>query len=233
MRFSLAALFLCSVAFSQTPSITSVQPATVSAGGPAFTLTVNGSGFLSGSTVKWSGTSLPTSYSSDSLVTASVPANLIAICGRFPVTVTNPSGTSNANVTVVVNPVLNGISPNQAAAGSGGFTVTAFGQGFSSNVVLTLNANGGRSNIGTNYGSPTTLSGFIPASALTGVYPVSVQATDTSTGATTTAFPIALTYASAVKLIPEAINAGDPDFTLFVGGSNFVPGVQVLWNATP
>src|ERR1700687_2058138 len=36
-----------------TPAITSLSPASVPAGGPAFTLTVNGSNFLSGATVTW------------------------------------------------------------------------------------------------------------------------------------------------------------------------------------
>ncbi|HEY1494415.1 MAG TPA: IPT/TIG domain-containing protein [Candidatus Solibacter sp.] len=233
MRLSLALFFFSAVAYAQAPSISSVQPATANAGGASFTLTVNGSGFVSGSTVKWSGSSLAATFVSEALMTATVPSNLLAICGKFPVTVTNPGGaTSSNNTPVVVKPVLNAIDPTQLPAGSGGVTVTAFGQGFSSNVVITLNANGGRSNLATNYGSPTTLSAFIPATALTGVYPVSIQVTDTSTGATTDPLPIAIGYASVTVISPQKVNAGDPDFTLQVGGSGFVPGAQVFWNNT-
>jgi uncharacterized protein (TIGR03437 family) len=234
MRQSFAIFFLLSaVAFAQAPSISSTQPAAVNAGDPAFTLTVNGAGFVSGSTVKWSGTPLVTSFVSASQLTASVPANLFAICGRFPVIVSNPSGgSSGTNVSVLVNPVLSAITPNSVPAGNGGFTVTAFGQGFSSNVVLTLNANGGHSNLQTAYTSTTTLSGSIPGSALTGVYPVSVQVTDLSTGAATPALPVTLTYAQLTQIAPTAVNAGDPDFTLALLGANFVPGAQVLWNGS-
>jgi uncharacterized protein (TIGR03437 family) len=234
MRLLSAIFSLAAVAYAQAPSVTSAQPSTANAGGSSFTLTVNGSGFVSGSTVKWSGTPLATSYVTDSQLTATVTSNLIAICGRFPITVLNPQGvTSNATVSFVVNPVLNGISPTTAAAGSGGFTVTAFGQGFSSNAVITLNASGTNTNIATNYVSPTVLSGFVPTSALTGVYPVAVKVTDTSTGATTQSYPVTITYAQVSQITPQAVNAGDPDFTLFVGGANFVDGVQVLWGTTP
>uniref|UniRef100_Q01Z88 Cell surface receptor IPT/TIG domain protein n=1 Tax=Solibacter usitatus (strain Ellin6076) TaxID=234267 RepID=Q01Z88_SOLUE len=233
MRLSLAIFIFSAVAYAQGPSISSLQPPTANAGSPSFTLTVNGSGFVSGSAVKWSGSSLATTFVSDTLMTAAVPSNLLAICGKFPVTVTNPGGAvSNNNTPVVVNPVLNAISPNQLSAGSGGVNVTAFGQGFSSNVVITLNANGGKTNLATNYGSPTTLSAFIPGTAFTGVYPVSIQVTDTSTGAASDAFPITIGYANVTLIRPESVNAGDPDFTLFVGGSGFVPGAQVFWNNT-
>src|SRR6202011_985458 len=39
------------------PSITSISPSTAMAGGPAFTLTVNGSGYTNTSTVQWNGLS--------------------------------------------------------------------------------------------------------------------------------------------------------------------------------
>jgi uncharacterized protein (TIGR03437 family) len=234
MRLLLAIVSFAAVALGQTPSITTVQPNAANAGGSSFLLTVNGTGFVSGSTVKWSGSPLVTTYVSETLLTASVPSNLMAICGRFPITVLNPVGTtSNSTVSFLVSPVLNTISPSVVSAGSGGFNVTAFGQGFSSNVVITLNASGTKTNLPTNYGSSTVLSAFIPTSALTGVFPVSIQVTDTSTGATTPSLSITLTYAQVTQISPERVNAGDPDFTLYVGGSNFADGAQVLWNTTP
>ncbi|MCU1236183.1 MAG: cell surface receptor domain protein, partial [Candidatus Solibacter sp.] len=152
MRLLSAIFSLTVVAYAQTPSVTSASPATANAGGSSFSLTVTGSGFVTGSVVRWSGTPLATTYLGETSLTAAVPANLIAICGRFPLSVLNPGGTtSNTTVSVIVNPVLNGIAPNVVPAGSSGFDVTAFGQGFSSNVVITLNASGGKSNLPTNY----------------------------------------------------------------------------------
>jgi hypothetical protein len=67
-------------------------------GGPAFTLTVNGTGFVSGATVKWNGTALTTTFISRSELTAAVPAAYIAAAGTASVTVLNPGTTAASNV---------------------------------------------------------------------------------------------------------------------------------------
>src|SRR5437016_2295992 len=59
------------------PAITSLSPTSITAGAPTFTLTVNGTGFVSGDTVLWNGGALTTTFVSATQVTASVPANLI------------------------------------------------------------------------------------------------------------------------------------------------------------
>src|SRR5215469_1930172 len=56
-------------------------------GGPAFTLTVNGTGFVSGATVNWNGAALTTTFVSSSQVTAAVPAADIASPGTAEITV--------------------------------------------------------------------------------------------------------------------------------------------------
>lgn len=77
------------------PAITSLSPAMATAGDPAFTLTVNGSGFGTGAVVYWNGTALPSSYGTGTRVTANVPAADIANTGSFPVYV--HSGGKNSN----------------------------------------------------------------------------------------------------------------------------------------
>src|SRR5579863_3272033 len=63
------------------PSITSLSPASASAGGAAFTLTVNGTDFLSNSAVQWNGSSRATSYVSATELTAAINAADIATGG--------------------------------------------------------------------------------------------------------------------------------------------------------
>jgi hypothetical protein len=73
-------------------------PDAVKPGGEGFTLTVHGTGFVSGAVVKWNDSSLATTFISDSQLTASVPASDIAAASTASVTVVNPSpggGTSN------------------------------------------------------------------------------------------------------------------------------------------
>src|SRR5207342_2296331 len=121
---------------------------------------------------------------------------------------------------------------NVLPAGSGGVSVTAIGLGFSSNVSLTLVASGSQTSISTAYGGPTVLSAFVPASALNGIYPVSLFVVDPTSGAESQKLPITLTFASVSAIFPTNISAGiiacvlpSPScFTLQVLGSNFVPG---------
>jgi hypothetical protein len=73
-------------------------PTAVAPGGPSFTLTVNGTGFVSTSTINWNGTPLATTFVSSSQLTATVPAANIAKGSTASITVSSPApggGTSN------------------------------------------------------------------------------------------------------------------------------------------
>lgn len=73
-------------------------PDATAPGGPQFTLTVNGTGFVSNSVINWNGTPLATQFISGSQLTATVPAADIATASTGWVTVVNPApggGTSN------------------------------------------------------------------------------------------------------------------------------------------
>jgi hypothetical protein len=65
--------------------------------GPDFILTVNGTGFVSGSLVNWNGSPRATTFISSSQLNAAVPAVDIAVAGTAWVTVVNP-GASVSNV---------------------------------------------------------------------------------------------------------------------------------------
>jgi FG-GAP-like repeat len=74
-------------------------PTATAPGGQSFTFTVNGTGFVSGSTVNWNGTPLTTTFVSSSQLTATVPASDIATASTASVTVSSPSpGGGNSNV---------------------------------------------------------------------------------------------------------------------------------------
>jgi hypothetical protein len=73
-------------------------PTATAPGGLSFTLTVNGTGFVSGSAVTWNGTPLSTTFVNSSQLTATVPASNIATASTASITVSSPSpggGTSN------------------------------------------------------------------------------------------------------------------------------------------
>src|SRR5262249_49099391 len=90
------------------PALTGVTPASVIAGDPGFTLTVNGSGFVYGSVVRWNGADRPTTRGSAGQLTAAISAADITTAGSAGVTVFTPApggGTSSAG-TVDINPTF-------------------------------------------------------------------------------------------------------------------------------
>ena len=81
------------------PTITTLSPTSSIVSGGAFTLTVNGTNFISGvSTVKWNGFARTTTYVSATQLTASILAGDVTTTGSYPVTVSNSySGTTNTS----------------------------------------------------------------------------------------------------------------------------------------
>jgi len=82
------------------PSITSLSPASTTAGAAAFNLTVNGTNFIASSQVLWNGSARTTSFQSSTVLTAQITASDVGTQGVAAVTVTNPApggGTSNSS----------------------------------------------------------------------------------------------------------------------------------------
>jgi hypothetical protein len=82
------------------PVIVSLTPSNATEGGPAFTLTVDGTDFLASSVVRWDGSDRTTTFVSSVQLTADIPASDIATAGTANVTVFNPTpggGTSNGD----------------------------------------------------------------------------------------------------------------------------------------
>jgi hypothetical protein len=127
------------------PSIASLSPNSAVAGGAAFTLTVNGTGFVSGSVVNWNGAARTTTFVSATQLQAAITAADIAAVGSASVTVFNPApggGTSAAaSFTITQNPVpaITSLSPNSAVAGGAAFSLTVNGTGFVSGSVVNWN----------------------------------------------------------------------------------------------
>jgi len=77
----------------------SLSPVSTPPGGPAFTLTVGGFGFVPGAVVLWNGSPRTTTFVSSNSVQAAISASDIATAGTAFITVLNPApggGTSNS-----------------------------------------------------------------------------------------------------------------------------------------
>ena len=86
------------------PTVATLAPASLVAGGPSFVLVVNGTNFQSTATVLWNGSPLPTTFQSATMLSANVTAAQIAAVGTASIAVVNDSasgGTSNATTFIV------------------------------------------------------------------------------------------------------------------------------------
>ena len=121
--------------------ITSLDPSSAAAGGAAFTLTLNGSGFTPATTVHWNTTLLSTTYTSSSQMLALVPASLIATAGTVSIVAQDPLTTGQAVGSFVVNgrPTVSSLVPPSATAGGQAFTLTVSGTGFRTSAYIQWN----------------------------------------------------------------------------------------------
>jgi hypothetical protein len=87
-------------------AVSALVPASGTAGGPGFTLTVNGSSFPANSIVYFGGTAQTTTFVTASQLMAAVPASAIATAGSKPVYVNsagNIYGVNSNTVNFTVN----------------------------------------------------------------------------------------------------------------------------------
>jgi len=103
------------------PVVTSLSPSSAVAQGPGFTLTVNGSGFVASSVVRWNGVNRATTFVSSTQIRAGISSADNALAGSVPVSVFTPTpggGTSNmASFTITPPPAPVPTTP-PAAPGS-------------------------------------------------------------------------------------------------------------------
>ena len=105
------------------PAITSISPTSKTFGDGNFTLTVNGSGFVSTSMVQFNGGNRTTTYGNSTQLTAIIPASDQLAAGEFDITVFNPpigGGASNAQIFTVnkATPVITWNNPADIVYGT-------------------------------------------------------------------------------------------------------------------
>jgi hypothetical protein len=154
------------VANPTSVSISTLSPATATIGANNVAITVNGSGFIQTSVVRFNGAALTTTFGSAALLNAVIPSAALQDAGRVSVTVANgtdvislPAQFEIANPT----PTISTLSPRTAEAGSGAVSINIDGNGFTgaSEVIA------GQSPLATTLVSNTRLRATIPAQLLT------------------------------------------------------------------
>jgi Concanavalin A-like lectin/glucanases superfamily/Bacterial Ig domain len=194
------------------PVTTTISPSTATVGGAGFTLTVNGTNFVTNSVVRWNGLDRATTFVSSTQLTAAVPAVDIAVAGISQVAVFNPGGgLSNAQVFTILSganpaPAISGINPDSALAGGGAFTLTVNGAAFVPNSIVRWN---GSDRI-TMFVSSNQLTATILDADITAARMVQVTVFNPAAGGGTTSTPQTFTIYNAQSGLVAAysFNAG-------------------------
>lgn len=213
------------------PVTTSISPSSKIAGTGTFTLTVNGSNFINGtSVVAWNGSNRTTTYVSSTQLTASIPASDIISSGTNAVTVVNGSAISNAQTFITDLAGVPSVSVSSGAL-SGFLTVTGTvsspstytvsASNLTADVLVTPPANFEVSTNGATYfssltlsrtgnvlvGQPVTIYCRIAAAAPSGVYANAIN--HTSAGATAKTVSVSGT----VMALQPTVQASAVNFT--------------------
>ena len=117
------------------PEITSITPAGAQRGSDGIILTIEGNKFITSSVAYFNSQSLSTAFTDNHQIRITVPKEMLANAGVFPVAVVNPlpeGGASNSPGFTVNNPIpsITVIEPVAAMAGTQSLTLTIYGAGF-------------------------------------------------------------------------------------------------------
>jgi 6-phosphogluconolactonase (cycloisomerase 2 family) len=227
-------------------TLSSLSPASALQGGANFELVVRGQDFVSGATVIWNTTSLPTTFVNSTELHATVTAAQIASAGSAPIKVNNPGpggGDSNNSLPFTItapaqNPVpsIDHLSPSGASAGDGQFTLDVFGANFIPSTLVYWNG----AIRTTSYVDSGHLTATIPQSdiaqpGVAGVYAStgapgggqSNKALFTIAAPGMNPIPSITSLSPAVYLSHGGASAAE---TLTINGASFVDGAVVYWN---
>jgi trimeric autotransporter adhesin len=190
--------------------VSSISPTSAVAGGPGFTLTVNGSGFVppsqnsAGSQVTFNLVHAATTFVSPTQLTAFVLASEISVAGNPYVIVTNPNGLASAPINFVIafpQPGGGTVTPPSVPAGANALLLTVTGTGFVSASVVLVNGNPRT----TTFVNSTTLQAMLVASDLDSAGTLNITVVNPAPGGgTTPALHFAVTDYSLTLTAPSS-----------------------------
>jgi hypothetical protein len=158
------------------PAISGISPAMATAGSAGFSITVDGTGFVSGASVALDGTFLTTHFVSDTQLTADVPASLAATARLAAVVVVNPfirlgdPNPQNQSNQWILYILHSGVSltgtPGVATGGGASATTGGSGAGTPGSVTISAAGDSGTVAVAQYAGNP----GGSPSFASSGAY---------------------------------------------------------------
>jgi hypothetical protein len=227
-------LLFAGPATAAAPAISSISPNSVSMCSPAFTLTVNGSGFDRDSVAYWNDTPLETTFISSAQLTAQIPAQLVDHYSISPITVRSSGQLSNAvGLAAICYVAASFINPYEVTIGSPDTTITITGVNFSPRLtaIFTSADYSETASLITHYISSTTISVVVPSRflAVAGAGTLELWDPCGSCGAI-----LKFGIKPEIKsLSPTSVAMKSTDFTLTVNGRGFDSESVIYWDLKP
>ena len=124
-----------SAALGFQPQIHSLAPYTATVGSLAFTLTINGDHLVAGTTLRWAGVPVATTFISNTQLSATISSTLLSSAGTPQLTLRNPAPSnfdSAADHFLLLNgaPMITQLSPASTQAPSNSLLLTVKGSNF-------------------------------------------------------------------------------------------------------
>ncbi len=222
-------------AAAATPAISSLSPNPMTGSTAAQTLTITGSGFVSGDTVQatYSGGSVQT-LTPSSLTASQIQVSIVTgtTARAWSITVVNASGTPSNTATLNVSAPASGlsissVSPNPMVALNGYQLMTITGAGFATgDSVIATNPSGSQSGLYINSVSATQIQVYINNAGITGGWTVQVTSPG---GASSNAAAFTVSGSTPVISSVSNIAATNSSQTVTINGSGFTAGsVRVI-----
>jgi hypothetical protein len=210
------------------------------AGNPGFPLTVNGTGFVSSSVVKWNGAARATTFVNATQLRAAIDASDISAVGQASVTVVSPApggGTSNAVTFGATPPPVLTVSATTVAPGASvTATLTNGAGGLQDWLALASTTSANTSYVTFTYvgSGVSTRTWTVTMPSTPGPYEFRLFFNNSYTRAATS--PVVTVSAgingvpAVTSLSPARTGAGTGAFSLTVNGSGFATTSEVRWN---
>lgn len=221
-----------------TVQLTSITPSQLLAGSGQTALTLNGAGFVSGSTVTVNGQSVSSTFLNSTQLTATVPATFLAAVGNYPVVVTNPAPGGGVSVPQILNvvypaPSVTSLTPGSASTGDAPTVVTVTGTGYYPASQITFN----NAAAATTYVSPTQVKATLSAGQLASPGAISVRIVNPAPGGGTSApmdFQVTNPVPQIATVVPsKPVFMGSSDTVVTVNGQRFLASSVVRVGGSP
>ena len=220
------------------PTVTSTSPSSRGQGATSQSITITGTGFVSGATASFAASGITvnsTTFVSATSLTANVTVSSGATTGAGSVTVTNPdagNGSCGGCFTVNAGPTVTSTSPSSRGQGAASQNVTVTGTNFVNGAAATFSGTGVTVN-STTFVSATSLTAnvTVTSGAATGARNATVTNPDAGTAFCTNCFTVNA-GPTVTSTSPSSRGQGAASQNVTVTGTNFVNGAAVTFSGT-